>query len=88
MQAKGYEYLDANKIARGTERITVMASFETYWVLDGLDAAPAGGTLAVQEEPHESAPEIPAAKPIGYRARLDENGKHTLIPIYEQGQTQ
>jgi len=88
MQAKGYECLDADKVSPGMERIMVMASFETYWLLDGLEAAPAGGTVAAQEEHQESVPETPEAKPMGYRARLDENGKYTLIPVYEHEQTQ
>lgn len=88
MQAKGYECLDANKIAPDVERITVMVSFETYWVLDGLEAAPTGGAVAAQDEQRQSVPETPEAKPVGYRARLDENGKHTLIPVYEHEQTQ
>ena len=88
MQAKGYECLDANKIAPDAERVMVMASFEMYWVLDGLEAAPAGGTVAAQEEHHEGVSETVEAKPIGYRARLDENGKYTLIPVYEHEQTQ
>jgi len=86
MQAKGYECLDANKTAPGTERIVVMTSFETYWVMDGLEAAPAGGTVAAQEEQQQSVPVTPEAKPIGYRARLDEDGKYTLVPVYEHEQ--
>lgn len=106
MQAKGYEFVDADKIKPGTKRITVIASFETYWVLDGLDAAPARPAVTAQQvqpqpqpqpqaqprlEPQPQAqniPEAPQAKPIGYRARLDENGKHTLIPVYEHEQKQ
>ena len=88
MQAKGYECLDADKIAPGAKRITVMTSFEMYMVLDGLEAAPAAGTVAAHEEQQQSVPETPQAKPIGYRARLDENGKHTLIPVYEHEQMQ
>ncbi len=88
MQARGYEFVDADKIKPGTKRITVIASFETYWVLAGLEAAPAGPTVTVQKEQPQSIPEAPQAKPIGYRARLDENGKHTLIPVYEHEQTQ
>jgi hypothetical protein len=88
MQAKGYECLDANKTSPDVERIVVMTSFETYWVLDGLEATPAGPTVTAHEEQQQSVPETPQAKPIGYRARLDENGKHTLIPVYEHEQTQ
>ncbi len=92
MQARGYEFVDADKIKPGTKRITVIASFETYWVLNGLDAAPARPAVTAQQvQPQPQAqniPEAPQAKPIGYRARLDENGKHTLIPVYEHEQTQ
>jgi len=107
MQAKGYECLDADRIASGTKRVTVMASFETYSALDGLDAAPASPTVTAQQQPQpqpqnqpepqvqaqpqpevQNVPDAPQAKPIGYRARLDENGKHTLIPVYENQQTQ
>ncbi len=103
MQAKGYDFVDADKIAPSAKRITVIASFETYWVLDCLDAAPAPAVTAQQAQPQpqqqpqaqprvepqpQNVPPAPQAKPIGYRARLDENGKHTLIPVYEHRQTQ
>lgn len=86
MQAKGYECLDANKLSPGTKRITVMASFGTYWVVDGLEAAPAGQRSAAQQEQHEGVVEPSQAKPVGYRARLDETGKHTFVPVYEHEQ--
>lgn len=88
MQAKGYECLDAGKASAGLKRIMVRASFGTYWVADGLSAASAESrtVAARQQEPQQqqqSVAETSQAKPIGYRARLDENGKHTLIPVYE-----
>lgn len=88
MQARGYECLDAGKASPGLKRIMVRASFGTYWVMDGLSTASTQSQTAAarQQEPQEqqqSVPETPPAKPIGYRARLDENGKHTLIPVYE-----
>ena len=88
MQAKGYECMDMSEVAPGTKRITVMASFGTYWALDGRQAAPHGPGVAAQEEQQQSAPETAETKPIGYRARLDENGKHTLIPVYAHEQAQ
>jgi hypothetical protein len=91
MQAKGYECLDAGKASAGLKRIMVRASFGTYWVMDGSSVAPTESqTVAVKrEEPQQqpqSVPETPQPKPIGYRARLDENGKHTLIPVYDNEQ--
>jgi hypothetical protein len=97
MQARGYEFVDADKIAPGAKRITVIASFQAYWVLDGLDAAPASPAVTAQPQPQPQAqsqpktkaqdvPDAPQAKPIGYRARLDENGKYTLIPVYQSEQ--
>ena len=110
MQARGYEFVDAGKVAPGAKRITVIASFETYWVLDGLGAAAAKPAVTARQQPQpkpqpqpqaqpepqaqaqlqaqvqpqaQSIPDAPQAKPIGYRARLDENGKYTLIPVYE-----
>jgi hypothetical protein len=88
MQAKGYEYLDANKISQDTERIMVIAPFETYWVLDGLGVTPGGGTAVSAEKPQGNTPEAPAGRPIGYRARLDAAGKYVLVPVYKQEQTE
>lgn len=106
MQAKGYECLDVNKISQNTKRIMVVAPFETFAVLDGLDTAPAHSMAkteqndinnrvelsakadhsptATQEKTQESVVEqTPTARKLGYRARLDANGRYVITPVYE-----
>lgn len=48
-----------------------------------ISAAPARSTAVAEEKPQESAPEAPAAKKIGYRARLDVSGRYVITPVYE-----
>lgn len=48
-----------------------------------LSAAPNRSAAVAEEKPQESAPEAPAAKKIGYRARLDANGRQVITPVYE-----
>lgn len=86
MQAKGYECLDANKVSQDTKRIMVTSPFGTYWALDGLKGTPAGNTAASQAKPAENDRQAPAARQIGYRARLDAAGKYVITPVYEQEQ--
>jgi len=86
MQAKGYECLDANKVSQNAKRIVVIAPFETYRVLDGLGATSARSAAVAEEKPQESIAEAPAAKKIGYRARLDANGRQVITPVYEHEQ--
>lgn len=86
MQAKGYECLDANKVSQDTKRIMVTAPFETYWALDGLKGTPAGNTAVSQAKPAENDRQTPAARQIGYRARLDAAGKYVITPAYEHEQ--
>lgn len=40
-------------------------------------------SVAAQEKPQESAPQIPTSRQVGYRARLDANGKYVITPVYE-----
>lgn len=40
MQNKGYQYVNADKLPRGRERIKVVARSREYWVVDGLGMSP------------------------------------------------
>jgi len=86
MQAKGYECLDANEGSQDTKRIMVTAPFGTYWALDGLKGTPAGNAAASQAKPVENDRQAPAARQIGYRARLDAAGKYVITAVYEHDQ--
>ena len=51
-----------------------------------LSADPNRSAAVAEEKPQESDPETPAAKQIGYRARLDANGRYVITPVYEHEQ--
>jgi hypothetical protein len=48
-----------------------------------LSAAPDRNGTTAEEKPQEILVEAPAAKKMGYRARLDANGRYVITPVYE-----
>jgi hypothetical protein len=99
MEARGYQYLDANKIPQNSKPKKVVVLFEEnmgsghrkamseeYWVADGLGVASGNRQVIAQQNPQESDPNAPSRKLIGYRARKDESDKYVFIPVYEDEQ--
>ncbi|MHC4510626.1 MAG: hypothetical protein ACYTAO_17010 [Planctomycetota bacterium] len=87
MQARGYEYLDADKLPQRAERVKV-ASFADYWLSDRAAMVSDGRTGLSERAPQTSAGDAPRAACIGYKAQRDEAGKLVLIPVYEGEQTE
>lgn len=83
MQARGYEYLDADKLPQNADRVKVAASFGEYWLIDGGATVAADGSALPEKVPEASSGDTPAPECIGYKAQQDEAGKFVLIPVYE-----
>lgn len=99
MEARGYQYLDANKIPQNSKPKKVVVLFEEnmvsgsrkamseeYWVADGLGVASGNRQVMAEQKPQKSNPNAPSRKLIGYRARKDESDKYVFIPVYEDEQ--
>jgi len=99
MQAKGYQYLDADKLPldRKRKKVAVLleeskayggreATSKEYWVADGLSMASDYRRLISRRKPQGILPNAPSRKLIGYRARQDDFGKFTITPVFEDEQ--
>ena len=99
MQARGYQYLDANKLPQDIKRKKVAVLFEEdmafggrktmseeYWIADGLGTASGDREVLLEQKAQESDPNEPRRKLIGYRVRQDAFGKFTKTPVYEDEQ--
>jgi hypothetical protein len=84
MQARGYEYLDADKLPQSAERVKVAASFGEYWLIDGGATAATVDSALPEKVPQASPVDDPVPECIGYKAQRDEAGKLMLIPVYER----
>ncbi|MHC4143320.1 MAG: hypothetical protein ACYSUD_00930 [Planctomycetota bacterium] len=101
MQAKGYKYSDAIKLAQNGKQKKVTVRFEehavsgdrrviskTYRVMDGLGAVPRPRRVLSEQRVQISNSNAPARKLIGYKARKDDSDKYIFIPVYENQQEQ
>lgn len=99
MQARGYQYLDANKLPQNRRRKKVMvlseenmasgkrkAMYEVYWVADGLGVASGDRRIMSEQTPQKNGPNASPRKLMGYRVRQDDLGKFTKTPVYEDEQ--
>jgi len=88
MQARGYEYVDANTLPKDRRRIKATAPFEEYWAIDGGTTAPDDRSALAAQNPKDGGDITSPGKPIGYRAMQDESGKYIFIPVYEHEQAE
>lgn len=99
MEARGYQYLDANKIPQNSKPKKVVVLFEEnmvsgsrkamseeYWVADGLGVASGNRQVVAEQKIQKSSPNAPSRKLIGYRARKNESDKYVFTPVYEDEQ--
>ena len=75
MQAKGYRYLDANKLPQNRERIMVIAPFQKYWAVDGGGAASEERKILSEQKPQENNSDPHVRRSIRYQARKDASGE-------------
>jgi len=54
MQAKGYEFLDANTLPKNIKRKKVTTLIEDYWIADGLDVALYGSKVFSEQKDQEN----------------------------------
>ncbi|UCC98034.1 MAG: hypothetical protein JSW66_19570 [Phycisphaerales bacterium] len=87
MQAKGYQYLDADKLPQRVDRVKVF-SFADYWLTDSSATVAADDSALAENVPQASAADTRAPECIGYKAQRDEAGKLVLIPVYETEQVE
>lgn len=91
MQAKGYQYLDANKLPQNRKRIIVVAPFQKYWAVDGAGAASEDRKVLSSQKPQEKSPDPHMRRHIRYRVRKDASGElmkdasgnYIFVPVYE-----
>lgn len=94
MQARGYRYLDANKLPQNRKRIMVVAPFQKYWAVDGAGAASEDRKVLAEQKPQENNPDPHVRKRIRYQARKDASGElikdasgnYIFAPVYEDVQ--
>ncbi|MHC4680691.1 MAG: hypothetical protein ACYTEK_18555 [Planctomycetota bacterium] len=78
MQARGYEYRDADKLPQNCTRISVVTPFGDYWVADGLGMMPNDHPVVSGQRLQKSNPEPPkpqAKRRIKYRVLKDPSGE-------------
>lgn len=94
MQARGYRYLDANKLPQNQKRIMVVAPFQKYWAVDGADAASEDRKVLAEQKPQENNPDPHVRKHIKFQARKDASGElmkdasgnYIFAPLYDEEQ--
>lgn len=94
MQARGYRYLDANKLPKNQKRIMVVAPFQKYWAVDGADAASEDRKVLAEQKPQENNPDPHVRKHIKFQARKDASGElmkdasgnYIFAPLYDEEQ--
>ena len=94
MQARGYRYLDANKLPQNQKRIMVVAPFQKYWAVDGAGAASEDRKVLAEQKPQENNPDPHVRKRIRYQARKDASGElmkdasgnYIFAPLYDEEQ--
>jgi hypothetical protein len=94
MRAKGYRYLDINKLPQNQKRIMVAVPFEKYWVVDGTVEESQETQIASEQNVQENKPASPVKKNIKYQVQKDasgglmkdSSGNYIFVPVYEEQQ--
>lgn len=94
MQAKGYRYLDANKLPKNQKRIMVVAPFQKYWAVERVGEASEDRKVLAEQKPQENSPDSHVRKPVRYQVRTetsgelmkDSSGNYIFVPLYEEQQ--
>ena len=94
MQARGYRYLDANKLPQNRKRIMVVAPFQKYWAVDGAGAASEDRKVLAKQKPQENNPDSHMRRRIRYQVRKDASGElmkdasgnYIFAPLYDDKQ--
>jgi hypothetical protein len=94
MQAKGYRYLDANKLPENQKRIMVAAPFQKYWAVDGAGEVSESHKVLSEQKPQQNGPDSHVRRRIRYQARKDASGQlmkdssgnYIFAPLYEEEQ--
>lgn len=94
MQAKGYRYLDANKLPQNRKRIMVVAPFQKYWAMDGAGKASEDRKVLSEQKPQEISPDSRVRRRIRYQVRKDASGElmkdasgnYIFAPVYDEEQ--
>jgi hypothetical protein len=94
MQARGYRYLDANKLPQNRKRIMVVAPFQKYWAVDGAGAASEERKILSEQKPQENSPDSHVRRRIKYQVRKDASGElmkdtsgnYIFAPVYDYEQ--
>jgi hypothetical protein len=94
MKARGYRYLDANKLPRNLKRIMVIAPFEKYWAVDGAGEASEDRKVLSEQKPQENDPDARVRGCIRYQVRKDASGElmkdasgnYIFTPLYDKEQ--
>jgi hypothetical protein len=92
MHAKGYRYLDANKLPQNRKRIIVVAPFQKYWAVDGAGAASEDRKVLADEKPPKKSPDSHVRRRIKYQVRKDASGElmkdasgnYIFVPLYDK----
>ena len=88
MEARGYQYLDANKIPQNSKPKKVVVLFEEnmvsgsrkamseeYWVADGLGVASGNRQVMAEQKTQENDSDAPPRKIKRYRVKKDASGE-------------
>ena len=94
MQARGYRYLNANKLPQNRKRIIVVAPFQKYWAVDGAGAASEDRKVLSGQKPQENNPDPHVKRRVRYQARKDTSGElmkdasgnYIFAPLYDDEQ--
>ena len=94
MQAKGYRYLDTNKLPQNQKRVMVAAPFQKYWAVDGAGATLEDRKVSSEQKPQQNGPDPNVRKLTRYQVRKDASGQlmkdssgnYIFAPLYEEEQ--
>ena len=75
MLARGYRYLDLNKMPQDRKHIMVAAPFQKYWAVDGAGEASENLIIVSEQKFQENNPDSHVERHIRYKVLKDESGE-------------
>jgi len=94
MLARGYQYLDVNKMPQNRKHIMVTAPFQKYWAVDGAGEASENLKILSEQKIQENNPDFDVKRHIRYQVRKDASGElmkdalgnYIFARVYDEGQ--
>ncbi len=94
MLARGYQYLDVNKMPQNRKRIMLAAPFQKYWAVDGAGEASENLKILSKQKFQENNTDSHMKRHIRYQVQKDVSGElmkdasdnFIFVPVYDEKQ--